>query len=182
MSQFEDPISAVTWVSREELVPNDYNPNVQLKRDKANLIQSILNTGWTQPIVAFEDTKEIIDGFHRYSVSGDKKLMKKYKGMVPVVYVKGASRKDRMIATVNHNRARGTHNPKLMQELVIKMRDEGLTPEEIMTNMKMPKEEYIRLSNNLSVAQKVVNEGHVDFSKAWVPQPSPNNILTPSKK
>ena len=63
------PLGSLQWVDRDKLKPNDYNPN-KVSRDNLDLLtQSILTNGWTLPIVVRPDYT-IIDGFHRWTVSG----------------------------------------------------------------------------------------------------------------
>ena len=51
----KQPISNVRWVDRDELVPNGYNPNKVAPDELELLIVSILEDGYTQPIVALSD-------------------------------------------------------------------------------------------------------------------------------
>jgi ParB-like chromosome segregation protein Spo0J len=69
----QQPISNVQWIDRELLQANDYNPNHVASPELRLLAQSILESGWTQPIVARSVDNgryEIVDGFHRWTVSG----------------------------------------------------------------------------------------------------------------
>src|SRR5581483_6794086 len=77
-----EPVSRVEWVHRDLLKPNHYNPNRVAPPELELLITSILEDGFTQPIVVLPDYT-IVDGFHRYLVSGDLRLMQLYGGMVP---------------------------------------------------------------------------------------------------
>ena len=64
------PINKVTWVSVEEVEPNDYNPNSVARTEMGLLYTSIKHDGYTQPIVTIYDEEKgkfiIVDGFHRY--------------------------------------------------------------------------------------------------------------------
>jgi ParB-like chromosome segregation protein Spo0J len=80
------PIENVQVVDRNRLKPNDYNPNVVSEDNLQLLTQSILVNGWTLPIVVRPDFT-IIDGFHRWTVSGREPLLSKLGGKVPVVIV-----------------------------------------------------------------------------------------------
>ena len=68
------PLSSLQWVDREQLKPNDYNPNKVSEENLKLLVQSILTNGWTLPIVVRPDGT-IIDGFHRWTVSGREPLL-----------------------------------------------------------------------------------------------------------
>src|SRR5262249_33502409 len=59
----------VEWVPRSLLRPNKYNPNKMTLHDRALLKQSILEDGWTQPIVTLLDGT-IVDGEQRWTVAG----------------------------------------------------------------------------------------------------------------
>lgn len=59
----------VEWVERESVRPNKYNPNRMTWGDRMLLRQSILEDGWTQPIVTLPD-RTIIDGEQRWTVAG----------------------------------------------------------------------------------------------------------------
>ena len=67
------PLSTLQWVDRNLLKANDYNPNKVSEDNLKLLIQSILTNGWTLPIVVRPDYT-IIDGFHRWTVSGREPL------------------------------------------------------------------------------------------------------------
>ena len=80
------PLSSLQWVDREQLKPNDYNPNKVNRENLKLLVQSIMTNGWTLPIVVRPDYT-IIDGFHRWTVAGEEPLHTMLKGKVPVVIV-----------------------------------------------------------------------------------------------
>ena len=63
------PLASLQWVDREKLHANGYNPNIVTDDNMKLLVQSILTNGWTLPIVCRPDYT-IIDGFHRWTVSG----------------------------------------------------------------------------------------------------------------
>lgn len=101
------PLSTLQWVPREWLKPNDYNPNKVSKENLKLLTQSILVNGWTLPIVVRPDYT-IIDGFHRWTVSGEEPLKSMLNGKVPIVVVEHSERSEDIYGTVTHNRARRT--------------------------------------------------------------------------
>jgi ParB-like chromosome segregation protein Spo0J len=57
----------IEYVPAASITPNDYNPNVQSEHDFYLLCKSILEDGFTQPIVVQQQTREIIDGEHRWT-------------------------------------------------------------------------------------------------------------------
>lgn len=139
------PIKSVQIVSRDMLKPNDYNPNKVLEDNLELLVQSILTNGWTLPIVCRPDYT-IIDGFHRWTVSGREPLFTMLQGKVPVVIVNHKSEEDNVYGTITHNRARGTHLLEPMEKIVKKLIDSGKTVKEISKQLGMKPEEIFRLS------------------------------------
>ena len=147
MEDLLKPVSNVQIVDRELLKPNDYNPNKVVEQNLDLLVQSILTNGWTLPIVCRPDYT-IIDGFHRWTVSGREPLKTKLGGKVPVVIVDHAGNRDEDIyGTITHNRARGTHLLEPMKKIVQELLDNGKTVPEICKQLGMSREEVFRLSN-----------------------------------
>ena len=54
------------WVKADEVVANDYNPNVMSSSEKL-LKHSLEQDGFTQPVVVSEEKEHylVVDGFHR---------------------------------------------------------------------------------------------------------------------
>ena len=140
------PLASLQWVDREKLHANDYNPNKVSEENLKLLVQSILTNGWTLPIVCRPDYT-IIDGFHRWTVSGREPLKSKLGGKVPVVIVQHDSEVEDMYGTITHNRARGTHLLEPMKAIVKKLLDEGKSVKEISKQLGMRPEEIFRLSD-----------------------------------
>ena len=140
------PLSTLQWVDRDKLRPNDYNPNKVSRENLDLLTQSILSNGWTLPIVCRPDFT-IIDGFHRWTVSGEEPLKSKLQGKVPVVIVKHKDESGDVYGTVTHNRARGTHLLEPMKNIVKKLMGQGKTVKEIGKELGMKPEEIFRLSD-----------------------------------
>lgn len=162
------PINNVQWVERDKLVPNNYNPNKVAPPEMRLLKISIMEDGWTQPIVVNDDFT-IVDGFHRYTVSGDKDIAALTEGKVPVVVLQPATEQQRKMATIRHNRARGTHGVLQMSDIVVSMIKDGLTGEEIMSRLQMEKEEITRLCFRAGIPKSDVFKDD-DFSKSWTPK------------
>lgn len=147
MDDLLKPVSNVQIVDRDLLKPNDYNPNKVVEQNLELLVQSILTNGWTLPIVCRPDYT-IIDGFHRWTVSGREPLKTKLGGKVPVVIVDHQDNRDEDIyGTITHNRARGTHLLEPMRKIVQELLSNGRTVPEICKQLGMSKEEVFRLSN-----------------------------------
>lgn len=165
-NKMKGPLSTLQWVERGIVKPNDYNPNKVSKQNLELLKQSILTNGWTLPIVVRPDFT-IIDGYHRWVVSGKEPLFSMLNGKVPVVIVEHSERSEDIYGTVTHNRARGTHLLEPMKAIIKELLGEGKTVEEIGKQLGMKLEEIYRLSDFskedfLSMMTKEVTE----FSKA----------------
>ena len=150
------PLSTLRWVNREEIHPNLYNPNKVSRENLELLTQSLFSNGWTQPIVCRPDLI-IIDGFHRWLVSGPdwtykpagckNTLFEILGGKVPRVIVKHDDEAGDMYGTVTHNRARGTHLLEPMKNIVKRLLEQGKTIKEISKQLGMRPEEVFRLSD-----------------------------------
>lgn len=160
------PVSNVQWLHRTELKANDYNPNAVAPPEMDLLALSILEDGWTQPIVALAD-KTIVDGFHRWTVSGRPEVYALTDGYVPVVLL-AADPVHRMMSTIRHNRARGTHAVLRMADIVRQMAVAGLPADEICRRLGMEDEELERLLDRAGMTVRGTR-GVSGFGKAWAP-------------
>jgi len=140
------PVSNVRIVDRSLLTANDYNPNVVNEQNLELLMKSILSNGWTMPIVCRPDYT-IIDGFHRWLISGREPLYTQLEGKVPVVIVEHDDKAKDIYGTITHNRARGVHLLGPMKEIVKNLMNDGKKIEEISDQLGMTKEEVFRLSD-----------------------------------
>ncbi len=165
----KQPLNNVQWIEREKLIPNNYNPNKVAPTELELLKISILEDGWTQPIVVNEDYS-IVDGFHRWTVSKDPKISKLTNGLIPIVVIENKNVSDRQMATIRHNRARGTHAVLEMSNIVTDMVKNGLSGEEIMKRLGMEKEEVVRLLFKAGIPKSDVFKD-IDFSNSWMPVP-----------
>lgn len=164
--KISNPLSTLQWVDRNLIKPNNYNPNKVSKQNLELLKQSILTNGWTLPIVVRPDFT-IIDGFHRWSVSGEKPLISMLDGMVPIVIVEHKDKSGNIYGTVTHNRARGTHLLEPMKAIIKELMNEGKTVEEIGKQLGMKPEEIFRLSDfSKDDFLKMMVKGYDGYSKA----------------
>lgn len=161
------PLRKLEFVDRDKVKPNDYNPNKVSKDNLELLKQSILTNGWTLPIVLRPDYT-IIDGFHRWLVSGQEPLKSMLNGKIPAVFVAHEDEAKNMYGTITHNRARGTHLLEPMMNIVKKLINEGKTVKEIGKQLGMKPEEVFRLSDfskedflNMMAKQKKYNQAEI---------------------
>jgi len=155
------PCNKIEWVHRDELKANSYNPNAVAPPEMELLKVSILTDGWTFPLVVSNDG-EIIDGFHRWTISNEPEIYALTDGFIPIVRVEVANC---YASTIRHNRAKGTHGILKMAEIVKKMREQGLSCSQIMVMLGMEDEEVKRLLNRIGMPELAKGEG---FNNAWV--------------
>lgn len=167
MGKNKQPINNMEWVHRDKLKANDYNPNKVAPVELELLKTSITLCGWTQPIVA-RQSGEIVDGFHRWTVSADEDIFAMTDGYVPVVYLsKEVDQAQQMVATIVHNRARGNHMILSMTNIVREMRDKHkYDDKKIQKMLGMEQEEIDRLYDFAPMTEKGSGS---EFSKGWVP-------------
>lgn len=163
------PLGSLQWVDRTMLHANDYNPNKVSEDNLKLLMQSILTNGWTLPIVVRPDYT-IIDGFHRWTVSGREPLLSKLGGKVPVVIVDhGSDASADIYGTITHNRARGTHLLEPMKAIVRRLIGDGKTVAEISKQLGMKPEEVFRLSDfSRDDFLEMMTKGVTGYSKATI--------------
>lgn len=146
-----------------KIVANNYNPNKVAKPEMKLLEKSIIDNGFCFPIVTiYDDVADlyvVIDGFHRYTVAKDFLNLKE----IPVVILKHSIKK-RMAATIQFNRARGTHQILDMSKIVSDLYKKGMEDEEIMDSLGMEKDEIIRLKQVSGLKEAF---GDFEFSKSW---------------
>ncbi len=165
-----EPVDCVVWVKNENVVANDYNPNKVAPPEMELLEVSIMNDGYTQPIVTWpkDDKIEVIDGFHRSRVGKESVVVKdRVKGYLPTVIIRKEQegKNDRIASTIRHNRARGKHQVDAMSEIVIELKNRNWTNKRISKQLGMDEEEVLRLCQ-VSGLEHLFNDR--DFSNAWV--------------
>jgi hypothetical protein len=73
------------------------------------------------------------------------------------------------MATIRHNRARGTHGVIQMSNIVVDMAKDGVQGEQMMLLLGMEKEEVIRLLFKAGIPKSEVFKTG-EFSKSWTPK------------
>lgn len=164
-----EPVDCVLWVKNEVVKANDYNPNSVAPPEMELLRQSILEDGYTQPIVSYKENNDIIvvDGFHRNRVGKEVEDVKeRIYGRLPVVNINQwkQSRGDRMASTIRHNRARGSHNVELMSTIVSELVEMGKGDAWICKHVGMSMDEVLRMKQITGLASLFENK---EFSEAW---------------
>ncbi len=173
------PVNNIRWVSVEDVIANDYNPNSVASTEMHLLYTSIFHDGYTQPVVTiFDEEKKkyvIIDGFHRYfTCKENQDIRDRNKGMLPIVVI-DKDINDRMASTVRHNRARGKHSVSGMSNMVFQMLDNGWNDVDICNHLGMSADELLRLKH-ITGFSKLFED--TEYNKSWVTK---NQLLLKKK-
>lgn len=164
-----EPVDYVKWVLAENVIANDYNPNKVAPPEMELLEISIMNDGYTQPVVTFPNNGkiEVVDGFHRTRVSKESKIVReRVLGFTPTVIIRKeqSDKNDRIASTIRHNRARGKHQVDAMSEIILELKNRNWKNERIARELGMDEEEILRLCQ-ITGLQDIFKDD--DFSKSW---------------
>ena len=167
-TSYKSPVYNVKPVPIDKIQANTYNPNSVAPPEMKLLYRSILEDGYTMPIVCYYledvDMYEIVDGYHRYTTMlNHKDIYDREKGMLPVSVIDKPI-EARMASTIRHNRARGEHSIDLMVNIVGELTDSGMSNQWIMKNIGMDADELLRLKQLSGLASLFKDK---DFSNAW---------------
>lgn len=154
----------IEYVPITQVKPNNYNPNRQSEHDFNLLIKSITEDGFTQPIVVANDYT-IVDGEHRWRAAS-------HLGMteIPVVIVPMDPAQAR-IATLRHNRARGSEDIDLATEVLRDLEKLGAL-DWAQDSLSLTDEELNRLLTDMPAPEALMSD---EFNEAWVPDKHPAN-------
>lgn len=150
----------VEYVAIDSIYPNSYNPNRQTERDFALLIKSIVEDGFTQPIVVQRISKEIVDGEHRWKACHQLGLEE-----IPVVFVDMTPEQMR-ISTLRHNRARGSEDIELSIQMLQDLRALG-SLDQAVSSLMIDERDLAALLDDLPAPLALADEV---YSKGWEPQ------------
>lgn len=165
-----EPTDCVIWVKGDTVVANDYNPNAVAPPEMRLLEQSIMENGYTQPIVSWrkeDNTLEVVDGFHRNRVGKESiEVKNRIFGYLPVAIINSdkTDRSDRIAATIRHNRARGKHQVQSMSEIVLELKNRNWTNERISKQLGLDEDEILRLCQ-ITGLENLFRDS--EFSKSW---------------
>ena len=164
-----EPVDCVQWCKSSEVKANDYNPNSVAPPEMELLKVSILEDGYTQPIVAWqkEGHHEVVDGFHRNRVGREcMEVNARIKGYLPVsvINTEREGRGDRIASTIRHNRARGKHAVSAMSDIVIELKRRNWSNEKISREIGMDQDEILRLCQISGLSELFADQ---QFSEAW---------------
>lgn len=150
----------VVYVPIDSVKPNAYNPNRQDPETMELLKRSIREDGFTQPIIAQSASRQIVDGEHRWRAARDEGMTE-----IPVVFVDMSDEQMR-VATLRHNRARGSEDVELSAEVLKDLRELGAL-DWAQDSLMISDEEMMELIDDLPAPEGLAAE---DFSDAWTPE------------
>ena len=164
-----EPVDCVLWVLAESVQANDYNPNHVASPEMKLLTRSIQEDGYTQPIVAMPEGENytVVDGFHRNRVGKENPVVRKrIQGYLPITRIRAsqAGMRERIAATIRHNRARGVHAVMPMSDIVARLIREGWTDTEVAQELGMDADEVLRFKQVVGLPELFAGQ---EYSKAW---------------
>lgn len=164
-----EPVDCVVWIKKEVVTANNYNPNSVANPEMELLKTSILQDGYTQPIVAWKTPENytVVDGFHRSRVGKESdEVSARIHGYLPLVVINNEREDlgDRMVSTIRHNRARGKHNVDSMSDIVVELKRRNWTDSKIQKNLGMDIDEILRLTQISGLTEMFKD---AEFSMSW---------------
>lgn len=154
----------VKYVQTDSIQPNDYNPNRQSDHDFELLLRSMREDGFTQPVVVQRDTNTIVDGEHRWRAAHTLGFAE-----IPVVYVDMTPEQMR-IATLRHNRARGSEDIELAAAVLRDLQKLGAL-DWAQDSLMLDDTELERLMEDIPAPDALAAE---EFGQAWEPTAGPS--------
>jgi ParB/RepB/Spo0J family partition protein len=153
----------IQYLPVEALQPNEYNPNRMSEKDFELLLRSMREDGFTQPVIAQRETKRIVDGEHRWRAAS-------HLGMktLPVVLVDMTPEQMR-IATLRHNRARGSEDLQLSAEVLRDLEKLGAL-EWAADSLMLSDAEIEKLLADVPAPDALAGD---QYGAAWTPQAPP---------
>ena len=183
----------VEYVPAASLSPNTYNPNRQSDHEFLLLLRSIDEDGFTQPIIVHRQSRQIVDGEHRWtgmivhhyvtrggtvplaSVPEEEIHAARARRLevlreigdalvLPVVFVDMTPEQMR-IATLRHNRARGSEDVELSAQVLRDLQEMGAL-QWAQDSLLLDDTEIQRLLQDIPAPEVLAAE---QFSTAWAP-------------
>lgn len=182
---------AVEYVPASEVVPNDYNPNRQDAHDFMLLVKSMMEDGFTQPIIVLRESRRIVDGEHRWTGAIVTEALRRagmkapditediaaeYRSRradlladmpdldIPIVKVDMTPEQAR-ISTLRHNRARGSEDIELTAALLRDLEKLGAI-DWAQDSLMLDDKELQRMLEDIPAAEALAA---AEYGEAWTP-------------
>ena len=159
----------IVYAPLTQIKPNDYNPNRQSDADFDLLLRSITEDGFTQPIVAVrtEDAElakqypyTIVDGEHRWRAASHLGMKEVPLAVVPMTLEQAR------IATLRHNRARGSEDIELATEVLRDLERLGAL-DWAQDSLQLSDDELSRLLEDIPAPEALAAD---TYAGAWEPK------------
>ena len=149
----------IEYLPIDDITPNDYNPNRQSEDEFELLLRSMEEDGFTQPIVCVrhEDKVIIVDGEHRFRAAASLQYPE-----VPVV-ITDMTLEQARIATLRHNRARGSEDIELGAQVLRDLQELGAL-EWAQDSLMMDDVEIQKLLDDIPAPEALAGE---EFNEGW---------------
>lgn len=158
------PCCNTLLVSTALVRANNYNPNYVPKAKMELLQQSILDNGFCFPVVAVWDEEDnvfvIVDGFHRSTIAGDDWLEFDYLPLVMLPH----GMNQRMVATIQFNKAKGTHEVDRDADVIRALLQQGMSEEDVSIHLGIDIDTIHRYKQLTGIAELFKN---ADYSMSW---------------
>ena len=154
----------VQYITHDKIVPNTYNPNRQSEDEFELLRRSMSEDGFTQPIVCVKHEDQdgmfrIVDGEHRWRCSKELGYTE-----IPIV-VTPMTLEQARIATLRHNRARGSEDIELTVQVLKDLEQLGAL-DWAQDSLMMDDVELQRMLEDVPAPEAMAAE---EFATAWIP-------------
>ena len=152
----------IEYVGVNDVIPNEWNPNRQSDHDFELLLKSMSEDGFTQPIVCIRNEHnqvKIVDGEHRWRAAHSLGYDE-----IPVV-ITPMTEEQAKIATLRHNRARGSEDIDLTAELLRDLEKLGAL-DWAQDSLMLDDVELNKLLEDIPAPDALAGE---DWSEAWEP-------------
>ena len=149
----------IEYVPIDSISANDYNPNRQSDHDFELLCRSMREDGFTQPVIVVREGRVIVDGFHRWKAAHEIGMTE-----IPVVFTDMSIEQAR-IATLRHNRARGTEDTELSVQVLRDLEALGAR-DWAQESLQISDQEFERLMEDVPAPDGLAGE---EFSEGWDP-------------
>tara|TARA_R100001460_G_scaffold8441_4_gene20875 strand:- start:2671 stop:3480 length:810 start_codon:yes stop_codon:yes gene_type:complete len=157
----------IKYITHDKIVPNTYNPNRQSDDEFELLKRSMTEDGFTQPIVCVHHEEQegmfrIVDGEHRWRCSKELGYEEIPIVVTPMTYEQAR------IATLRHNRARGSEDIELTSEVLRDLEKLGAL-DWAQDSLMMDDLELQRMIEDIPAPEAMADE---EFGTAWIPTDS----------
>lgn len=173
---------AIEYVQHEDVIPNTYNPNRQNEHEYRLLKMSMVEDGFTQPVIVGADgyivdgehrwraSKDLRDGTHGldYEATGGRKITSGEPvdgfSRIPIVRVPMDAAQAR-VATLRHNRARGSEDVELSVQVLRDLETLGAL-DWAAESLDLSDAELQRLLEDIPAPEALAG---LEFTEAWQP-------------